>query len=130
MPLIKKPRVDTLSSTRFFNTQKKTRQWIANYLVTLIFRGSFNFLKFHIKSITFSRASVQKVYISQISRRYGVKPVAHQFFPQQNLFLLTFRLPTLIMPESRRPWGRLTVVSNLKTFIDRTIFQSDVCNKI
>ena len=36
-----------------------------------------------------------------LSRKYGVKPVAHQFPTQENLFLVTFRLPTLIMSESR-----------------------------
>ena len=41
-----------------------------------------------------------------LSRKYSVKPVAHQFRTQENLFLVTFRLPTLIISESRAILGK------------------------
>ena len=46
------------------------------------------------------QASGQKRNIFEISRKYGVKPVAHQFRSQENLFLVTFSLPALTMSES------------------------------
>ena len=51
------------------------------------------------------QASGQKRNIFKISRKYGEKPVTHQFRSQENLFLVTFSLPTLIMSESRTILG-------------------------
>ena len=43
--------------------------------------------------------------IFEISRKYGVKPEARQFRSQKNLFLVTFKLPALIMSENRTILG-------------------------
>ena len=52
------------------------------------------------------QASRQKRNIFEISRKYGVKPVADQLRPQKNLFFVTFSSPTLIMSESRTILGK------------------------
>ena len=100
--------VGTLSSIKFFDTQKSEENSKVNWELfseTGFSGDCLNFLKFHVRNVTCPQASGQKVNIFKISKKYGVKPVAQQFRPQESLFLVRFRLPTLTISESRTVLG-------------------------
>ena len=82
--------------------------------------------KFHLRNITCPQVSGQKVYIFQISRRYDIKPVAHQIRPLENLFFCDVYVTDINYGNLER---RLMVASNLKNFIGYRIFQSDIVSQ-
>ena len=61
-----------------------------------------------------------------------MKPLAHQFRPQENLFLGMFRLPKFTYIRAKRLDNlgkRLMVASNFKKNVGYGIFQSEVVSQ-